>query len=94
MNNKAVPIKAPDGTLGYGTIPLYEFRHIPTAFNDYDLSVANELNRRGIFPKIDFADISSVDNISNISETLKSHPFVRDYRSALGRMPLDINHMY
>ena len=89
----AKAITAPDGTRGFSVTPWYKFEHTPEMFGALGKEVGAEINRRGLFPGIDFTDVSSVDKISAITEQLKQYPFVKDYRAGLS-MPLDIRHMY
>lgn len=86
-------VVAPDGTKGFSINPWYRFNHTPENFGSLGQELGAEINKRGLFPGIDFADVSSVDKISAISEKLKQYPFVKDYRAGL-RMPLDIRHMF
>jgi hypothetical protein len=58
-----------------------------------DPVLAEEMNRRKIFPGIDFSKIDTVDDLSKITLALKKHPFVQGYRGDIS-LPLDIKHMY
>ena len=89
----AKSITAPDGTKGFSVNPWYQFKYSPENFGVLGQEVGAEINRRGLFPGIDFADVSSIDKVSAISEALKQNPFIKDYRAGI-RLPLDIEHMF
>lgn len=83
-------------------IPEYSIIHdkefYPTDI--YFPDIARELTKE-FGKKVDFSDLSNIENIKNIQETLKKHPFVKEFGSVVTSegepllpLPFDLPHMF